>query len=103
MMTYLCENCGSKFQSHSNWIDQPCQNIDGNELECGFPLAPILSLRIEGIEKEKEVVEVPGVVSTFDAWIMNPQNARFLKEDEPVCSYCGPDWECRCDKDTRSF
>lgn len=53
MMTYLCENCGSKFKSNANWIDEPCQNVDPNGLECGFPIAPILNLQIRGIEKEK--------------------------------------------------
>ena len=54
MMTYLCEHCGSKFKSFTNWISKPCQNIDPNGFECGFPIAPILSLQISGIEKEKE-------------------------------------------------
>lgn len=56
MLTYFCEGCGSKFQSDHDWISQPCQNIVNNDYECGFPLAPIISLKITGIEKEREQI-----------------------------------------------
>ena len=54
MLTYLCENCGSKFRALVNRIDHPCLNMV-NSIQCGFPLKPILSMRIEGIEKEKDL------------------------------------------------
>ena len=48
MTTYLCEMCRAKFSSVDNYIDKPCPN------DCGYPLTPLISFLITGVEKEKE-------------------------------------------------
>ena len=102
MMTYLCEHCGSKFKSFTNWISKPCQNIDPNGFECGFPIAPILSLQISGIEKEKEYDKM---MDDFDR--EDREHKQFIDyfdvSDDPgyqryidFCKVCGPDYDCSC-------